>query len=238
MNEKLQDFIPQKIYTYLNFCVQSREKEKFVKCGQMAAEKTGNYKYIGIIIVLLLVIGYFVTQKPAQVTGDASKAEESVKALYEIVSGSPAEVIKTVDENGLYKVTLRVKDATGRDTLADVFVTKNGLFLTDRLVEIEGQKSSLKNQSAFVQCLFDKNVRILGLANDTATQVQLQELGAFSPRIYVDCSGQSLPLCLQLNITSIPAIFNGAVPVIAGPLNRAWFEQNTGCYMTANGTIA
>ena len=92
--------------------------------------------------------------------------------------------------------------------------------------------------SAFAQCLFNKNVRILGLFNDTGTQVQLQELGTFSTRIYIDCSGQSLPLCAQLNITTIPAIFNGAVPVIAGPLNRAWFEQNIGCDMTENGTMA
>ncbi|MBI2676322.1 MAG: hypothetical protein HYX24_07725 [Candidatus Aenigmarchaeota archaeon] len=193
--------------------------------------------YKGAIIVLALAVIALLAYYPLGLgagTGDRSKAEENVRELYKVVSGGAVEVIKTVEQNGLQKVTVRFRDVTGRDILADVFVTRDGEFFTDRLIDLRLQKSSLANQSAFADCLFNKQLRVFGLSSDQGTQAQLQALGAFSGRIYVDCGGQNLAICQQINITQVPVIFFNK-NLVQGPQARGWFEQNVQCYMTADG---
>ncbi len=188
-----------------------------------------------IVLLVIVVIGLLAYFLPSLGTaGDRSKAEENVRELYKVVSGGDVEVIKTVEQNGLQKVTVRFRDVTGKDTLADVFVTRDGQFFTDRLIDLQLQKSGLANQSAFADCLFRNQVRVFGLSSDQSTQAQLQALGAFSGRIYVDCGGQNLAICQQLNITQVPVIFFNK-NLIQGPQARGWFEQNVKCYMTADG---
>ena len=199
-------------------------------------EKSGKRGYrIAIIVLVLIIIAFASLNFTGMAAGDMSRAEQNVKDLYKLITGSDAEIIKTIDANGLYKMTVRFKDSTGRDTLQDIFVTKDGLFFTDRLVDLELQKSILVNQSAFAQCLADKQVRILGLSTDAATQTQLQLLGAFSARIYFDCGGDNLAICQQLNVNQVPVIFYNN-QLIQGPQNLDWFE-GIGCYMTASGTM-
>ena len=193
--------------------------------------KTTGYK-AAVAILVLIIIGLLVFNTFAM--GDKTKAEQNVKDLYKIITGSDVEIIKMQEQNSLYKVSVRFKGADGRDTLTDTFVTKDGMFLTDRLLDIQQQKSLLTNQSAFANCVADKRIAVLGISTDQATQIQLQVLGAFSNRLYVDCSGQSAQICQQLNITQYPTIFNNGT-LVQGPLNVNWFEQNLGCYMTANG---
>lgn len=193
------------------------------------AEKISATAYKIVIIVLVLVlIGFAAFSSGSFGLGDKAKAEQSVAGLYRLITGGDVEVLKTVEQSGVYKVTVRFNDVTGRDTLQDIYVTKDGIFFTDRLVNLEAQRAVLTNQSAFAQCLFDKNVRIFGLANDPATQAQLQALGAFSVRIYVDCAGANLAVCQQLNITQVPVIFSNN-QLVQGPQNTQWFVQNTGC---------
>lgn len=189
--------------------------------------------YKAAIIALVLVIIVLVIFLPGSggAAANQQQAEKSVKDLYSLITGSDAEVLKTTEQSGVYRIVVRLRDATGRDTVQDVFVTKDGLFFTDRLLSLEGQKSLLQNQSAFAACLFDRQVRVLGLANDPATLAQLQVLGAFSGRIYIDCGGQNAALCQQMNVTQVPVVFvNGTL--VQGPQNLAWFEQNTGCTLS------
>ena len=151
---------------YLSFTDEVKENKK---CGQMAAEKSSSRKYIGIIVVLLVVVLYLVSRGPitGAVTGKAidenDPAVKEVKDFYKVITGSDAEVIKITEQNGLYRLLLKIKDTTGRDTVADVYLTRDGLFMIDRLIDVQSQKLLLVNQSAFAQCLLNKNVRILGL---------------------------------------------------------------------------
>jgi len=197
---------------------------------------TGYKIIIGILVLIIVVVVAFYNFASVSAAGeDKARAERNVVELYKVITGGDAEVLKTVEQSGVYKLTVRFKDATGRDTLEDIFVTKDGLFFTNRLVDLEVQKSLFVNQSSFANCLFNKQVRILGLSNDASTQAQLQALGAFSARLYVDCSGVNLALCQQLNLTRVPVIFYNN-QLFQGPQNIQWFEQNVGCYMTSTGT--
>ncbi len=191
---------------------------------------TRTYKIVIVILVLIILAGgvFFVFGSIPAAGGDKTKAEANVLDLYKVITGGNVEILKTSEQNGLYKVTVRFGDATGRDTVQDIFITKDSLFFTDRLIDVGVQKSVLGNQSAFAQCLFDKRIRIFGLSNDPATQAQLQVLGAFAASLYVDCGGQNAAICQQLNITQVPVIFyNGTL--VQGPLNTDWFVQNAGC---------
>jgi hypothetical protein len=203
-------------------------------------EKSGKTGYkvaiIVLVIIILALVGFMSFNLSGSLAGDASKAEQNVKELYKIITGSDVEIIKTIDQNGVYKMTVRFKDSTGRDTLQDIFVTKDGAFFTDRLMDLQLQKSILVNQSAFAQCLADKQIRVLGLSTDAATQTQMQLLGAFATRVYFDCGGQNAAICQQLNITKVPVIFYNN-QLAQGPLDLSWFE-NIGCYMTADGKKA
>ncbi len=200
-------------------------------------KSTTGYKIaVGVLIIIILALAGFIgLASSGMAVGNQGKAETGVKELYKILTGSDVEVLKSTDQDGIYKITVRFKDASGTDTLQDIYVTRDGLYFTDRLVDLELQKSILKNQSSFAQCLADKQVRILGLSTDAQTQAQMQQLGAFSSRIYFDCGGNNQAICQQLNITRVPVIFyNNAL--VQGPQNLDWFQTNTGCYMTENAT--
>lgn len=198
--------------------------------------KSGTLGYKILVVILVIVIAglAYIQTTGGTMTVDKTKAEQSTIDLYKIITGGTVEVLKTDEVSGVYKMSLRLKTAT-TDTLQDIYVTKDGQFFSTNLINLETQKKALAEQSAFTQCLLNKKVVIFGLSTDQATQVQLQALGAFSPSIYFDCSGQNLAVCQQLNITSVPTIFVNGVHV-PGPQSVQWFEQNIGCYMSVNGT--
>jgi hypothetical protein len=204
--------------------------------GLAEAKSTTLYKAVIVVLIIIIIGLYAFPSLPT--SGNQSKAEENVLQIYKLIAGPNAEIIKTTEQNGLYKMTIRFTDTTtGKDTVQDVFVTKDGAMTVGNLADLALQRSLLTNQSAFAQCLVNKKVAVLGLSTDQATQLQLQVLGAFSGRNYIDCSGNNLVLCQQLNITSIPVIFYNN-QLFQGPLAVQWFEQNIGCYMTASGEKA
>jgi hypothetical protein len=210
------------------------------KIQPVRVEKSSKKSYkiaIGVLVIIIIALaGFMAFGISAMAAGNQARAEQNVKDLYKIITGADTDVVKTTEQNGLYKMTVRFKDSTGRDTLQDVYVTRDGSFFTDRLVDLELQKSILINQSAFAQCLAGKQLRVLGLSSDATTQAQMQLLGAFSARVYFDCGGQNAAICQQFNITNLPVIFYNN-EFIQGPKNLDWFE-GIGCYMTANGTKA
>jgi len=193
--------------------------------------------YKAALVVLVIIIIAIVALPMMGFADNKTKAENNAKALFTVVTGGPVDVLKTTEEHGLYRITLRMKNAQGQDIVQDVYVTKDGTFSAGNLVDLEVQKSALTNQSSFANCLYNKNVRILGLSTDQGTQLQLQVLGAFSGKLYIDCGGQNLALCQQMNITNVPVIFV-ANQIVPGPQPESWFEQNLGCYMTENATKA
>ena len=220
----------QKTYAYLNFDEKSNEANRLI----IMKGKT-DYRYIIVIIVLLGVIAMMLTGNniipSASANQGTSNAEKNIIDLYKIAFGSDVEVMKTVEQGGLYKVTVRLKDSTGRDMLQDIFVTKDGMYYTNALVDLQSQKTALASQSSFAQCLIEKQVKIIGTAADTSTQAQLQALGTFSGSLLFDCNSNAA-ICQQLNITTIPMIFISN-QLVQGPQNTEWFIQATGCNLTA-----
>lgn len=188
-------------------------------------KKTTHYKII-IGILIIIIAGFVLLSIFLMQLGNQKMAEENVAALYGVIS-EDAEVVKTVEQNGLYKITVRFTDATGRDSVQDVFVTKDGAMLTDRLVNMKDQINTLQRQSDFAQCLFDKQVRVFGLSNDPITQAQLQLLGTFSGRVFFDCSANQ-QVCQQLNVTIAPSTLLNS-QIVSGLQTLDWFEENTGC---------
>jgi hypothetical protein len=203
-------------------------------------EKHGStrlHKIVIIVLAVLLLATSFMafSSTTGMVTSDQSKVNRNVLDLYKLITGKDAEIVKTSDQSGVYKISVRFTDSTGRDTIQDIFVTKDGSYFTDRLVDLVAQTSLLQNQSAFAQCLVEKQVRIVGPSNDNQTIAQIQLLGAFAAtgNIYLDCNSDIYrTACQQLNTTQFPVIFVGNNPTAQGPQNLDWFETNVGCYMT------
>ena len=188
--------------------------------------------YKAVIVVLAAAIIALLAFYSGILGGGPSRAEQSLKELYTLATQGEAEIVGAEEVSGLYKVTVKFSVPGGQDSFQEVYITKDGALLADRLINIQLQKSLLAAQAALTQCLSDGNVRIIGLSTDATTQAQLQLLGPYAGRLYVDCGGQNEAVCRQLNIQQFPIIFNNGT-LVQGPLGLDWFAQNTGCGLPA-----
>ena len=69
-----------------------------------------------------------------------------------------------------------------------------------------------------------------GQTSQPATLSQLEILGNFAYKVYVDCLGANLELCQQLGIEQVPTIFYSDM-IYTGTKDLQWFEDTTGCRM-------
>ncbi|MCK4496994.1 MAG: hypothetical protein KAU24_02300 [Candidatus Aenigmarchaeota archaeon] len=182
--------------------------------------------YIVIILVLVVVIAAMFLQN-VLITGSQQQALDKLTAVYELISEAEVEVLSVEEVSGVYKVLLRLRGTLG-DTLEEVYVTKDGSLITDRIIDTEDYKTRLESQKAFAECLKEKNLLVFGQSNEPNTIQQLQILGSFSYKIYMDCVGAQLEACQQLGIEQIPSVvYDGKS--YAGVKNIDWFESLTGC---------
>src|SRR3989338_192968 len=103
------------------------------KKNKILMKVTNEKIYVGIIIVLVLGLALLFSGTMTGKATDAGTdnvAATNVKEIYRILTGGDVEVMKVAEESGLYKVTIRFNDATGRSTVQDVHVTKDGKFIT------------------------------------------------------------------------------------------------------------
>ncbi|MBI2076334.1 MAG: hypothetical protein HYT72_03755 [Candidatus Aenigmarchaeota archaeon] len=187
--------------------------------------------YLGVIAVLAVAAAllFFQSQKtqPVEI--------QSVKEIYKILTERDPEILSVKDENGLYKVTVRLTDVTGRSAVQDVFLTKDGVLFTDQpLVKVGDYISSLNRQKNFSACLTSKNVQLLGQGDNLLTFQRL--LGLFAVRNYFDCTAnqQSLQQCQllgkQAGAESVPApavVFNNTI--YPGFRDASFVGSLTGC---------
>lgn len=152
--------------------------------------------YIAVIAVLALALILLFLQSQKSHPAEA----QSVKEIYKILTEREPELLSVKDENGLYKITVRLTDATGRSTVQDVFLTKDGVLFTDQpLVKVSDYISALNRQKNFSACMTSKGVQLLGQGNNDLLVFQ-RLLGLFAVRNYFDCtaSQQNLQACQQL----------------------------------------
>lgn len=197
------------------------------------ARSTVRIVFFGILMII--IIGSVVMLKTSLASSSNSKAAESVKTLYELANpGTSFEVVAVNEESGFYKLLLKSVGQAGT-TYNDVYVTKDGRFLSPSVILVENSTAQLLKMKGFVDCLNEKNVRIFGLLNNTfspqgaaATSLQLQALGTYSGKIYVSCDGANLESCIKLGVSEVPSVlYNNTL--YPGARDIPWFEQLSGC---------
>ena len=195
------------------------------------AEKK-NKKFIWIIAVLLVIIavlaGRDVISRGIAGSSATSAAVKSVGDVYSLITENPAEVLKVVEQNGLYKVTLKTTLPNGQQTVAEAYVTKDGALIVNNPVNITAYMEQLRREKAFDECLAGKKLAVAGQTTDANTVQQLRVLGNFAYKFYVDCSGANLQMCQQAGIKEIPVtVFDNSSYAGVQPLS--FFENLTGC---------
>jgi hypothetical protein len=196
------------------------------------ARDSKNKIFIAVIVVLAVALGYMILSGFGDgITGNAvsqDAATQKIKDIYKILTDKDAEILSVNAESGIYHVVLRTTDLTGASVIQDIFVTEDGKFITDKLLDAERYKTSLSNNKDFITCLSGKGLRVVGQSTNNYTLAQMQLLGSFGYRIYFDCVGDNIQTCQQLGIKTVPSViynqtlYEGIKPV-------EWFEQATGC---------
>lgn len=171
--------------------------------------------YIGVIVVLAVVVALLVLQSQKAQPSEI----QNVKEIYKILTERDPEILSVSDESGLYRVAVRLTDATGRSVVQDVFLTKDGILFTDQpLVKVSDYISALNRQKNFSACIASKNLVLLGQGDNILIFQRL--LGLFAARNYLDCTAtqQNLEQCQQLGqqagLEGIPApavLYNNSI---------------------------
>ena len=147
--------------------------------------------------------------------------------LYELaIPNSRVEILTLEEKNGLYKAILKINSG-GRISYREVYVSKDGKLLTEGVIFVDESINSIQRFKNFVDCLYDKGVRIYGLTNDTATLLQLNILGRYSSKLLIPCDNM-IEECKKVGITLFPTVVynNTGYP---GVRNIDFFVALTNC---------
>ena len=185
--------------------------------------------FVGLIIGLLIFVIYNFLIPLIQ----KSYVAESVKKLYELALGSSVSVEGISDFGNLYKILLKVS-AQQAPNYFEVYVTKDGKYVTESIVYVKESTQQIEKMKNFVDCLYNRGLRIYGAtqtnntAINSATLLQLNILGRYSPKLYVSCDGDNLQYCIQIGLQALPSVVynNTAYP---GVYSVEYLANLTGC---------
>jgi len=190
--------------------------------------------FLGLMLILGILVGYFVSNLPFILT--TQTVEQKVKNFYELaLPGTTAEVVNLKEESGVYKALIKMTNPNGIN-YQEVYVTKDGKLLSpvDSTILVEGSIEQIGKSKNFVDCLYDKGVRIYGLSNQStqggvATTLQLNLLGIiYSPKLFVSCDDQFAQQCINIGVSQVPSVVIGK-NIDAGMKTMDWFVNKTGC---------
>jgi len=190
------------------------------------AKSSREWLYVFVILVLVAVI-VVIFASTTITTSTQEAAVSKVKAVYETLTENSVEIISVKEESGMYRIRMATTLQNGQQGITEVLASKDGLLLTDRVINTTGYTEQLAREKAFAECLLGK-VAIVGLSNDANTITQLQTIGNYAYKVYVDCSGANLAVCQQANITQVPTIV-AADQRFPGPQPLSFFTQNFNC---------
>ena len=184
---------------------------------------------IGLLIGLTIFGVYNFVLPLAQ----KSSVAENVRKLYELALGSPVSVESVNDFGNLYKILLKVSTQQGPNYL-EIYTTKDGKYVTESIIYVKESTQQIEKMKNFVDCLYNKGLRVYGAiqtnntAINSATLLQLNILGRYSPKIYVSCDGDNLQTCIQIGLQALPSIVynNTAYP---GVYSAEYLANLTGC---------
>jgi len=145
---------------------------------------------------LILGLSFFVIFNFALPIFQKSSVAENVRKLYELaLPGSSVSVESISDFGNLYKILLKVSTQQGTNYL-EVYASKDGKYVTESIIYVRESVQQIEKMKNFVDCLFDRGLRIYGAtqtnntAINSATLLQLNILGRYSPKLYVSCDGR------------------------------------------------
>lgn len=189
-------------------------------------KKNTNYlPLIGVVVVvaIIAVAAVFLIER-----GDEGKVRANVEKIYELLLDQQVNIVATAYENGVYRVIIELIDPEGITETQVLFVTKDGRLMTDRMIDLEVYGQGLERESNFIDCLFDKGARVVGITNNTASVLQIQALGNFGYKLYFDCGGPNLQICQDIGVQSVPSvIYNNTI--YEGLKDAQWFIDITDC---------
>jgi len=182
--------------------------------------------FLVLAFVAGIIIGLFTPKIYTMFT--KKDVGKRVKRLYELANpGLTIELVDVLDEGSMYRVLLKTRGSKGVNYI-EVYVTKDGKFLTEGVIFVKESIEQIQKLKDFVDCLENKGVKIYGLSNHTATLLQLNLLGRYSTKLYVSCDGDNLQSCINAGVTQVPSVvINGKVE--PGVKTIEWFERQTGC---------
>jgi lipopolysaccharide export LptBFGC system permease protein LptF len=195
------------------------------------AWKQNSIVFILGLLVGLIIFSFFefilpMLQKPS--------IAENIRKLYELaLPGSSVSVESINDFGNLYKILLRVSNQQGTNYL-EVYASKDGKYVTENVIYVKESTQQIEKMKNFVDCLYNKGLRVYGAtqtnntAINSATLLQLNILGRYSPKIYVSCDGVNLQACIQIGLQALPSIVynNAAYP---GVYSAEYLANLTGC---------
>jgi hypothetical protein len=193
-----------------------------------------NIAILTIFLIAGLLIGYFATNIYYYIF--RSSTERKIKTFYELLlPGATAEVMSLNEQSGVYRILVKINSG-GTISYQEGYITKDGklLSMSDSTILVESSIDQVEKQKDFVNCLYDKGVRIFGVSNQTtqggvATIYQLNILGRiYSPKLFVSCDGQFVQQCINAGISQVPSIVLGG-NIDPGIKTVEWFQTKTGC---------
>lgn len=183
------------------------------------------FLFWGVIIIVILLGIFLVANSKNRITGHSVT---EIVSIYKLLTENEVEVLSVKEESGLSKVIIGIKNAQGNINPQQIYITNDGKFITDKIINLEDYKKRLNNEKNFTNCLRDKGLVIVGQSTNLETMRQLNTLGAFSNRVYFDCVGDNLQKCIDIGITTIPTIIYSGQN-FSGVKDLAFFEGLTGC---------
>jgi len=186
---------------------------------------------VAVVFAALVLTGVISLPSMPSVFGPSRDTiAANVKSLYELANPSAAiQVVTITEQNGMYKIVLKASDETGT-TYKEVYATKDGKLITENMILVDESIVQMKKFKDFVDCLDAKGVRIAGISNQTATLLQLNVLGTYSPKLFVDCAS-NIDACIAANVTQVPSVVIGQY-IDPGVKNTDWFQRVTGCKLS------
>ncbi|GEM_PF-2476536 len=157
------------------------------------------------------------------------KAKQVVTDIYSRIAGKPMDVLEVTEVSGLWRITFQTRGV--KEAPSTVHVTKDGKLAFEGGFELEKRQQKLQMDDNFATCLKLRGVRIIGDGRTKATRAQLQQVGSFAGKIFVDCGRAKegcKPLMAKLKLTKLPVIEQGE-DRFTGPRPKQFLETLSGC---------
>lgn len=190
---------------------------------------------VGICLIAGILIGYFSYQLPWLLA--QNDVQKNLISFYQLaLPGDTAEIASLKQQSGIYDVLVKLTAPDGTISYQEAFVTLDGKYMqtADSTIVLPNSITQIQKQKDFVGCLYNKGLRIYGIANQTlqggsATLLQLNVVGSiYSPSLFISCEGSAVQNCINSNISVVPSVKYGeTIQPGVQPLN--WFANITGC---------